>query len=341
MDKKNKTKKENLTNKNLIIKNKQFIIENINSISLTYQNNQNLLKELQIKYQLLNEEKEKIKYLFEKEKKQNQEKNTKLSNDINEMQNIINSKDIKIEKLNRELFNIKQNYIKNSTNESTKKFIENLEKNYNELIEMKNNPKILYYKTLKINQFNMNIISNKFNENIELQEELKIINETKNKYKNTIYILHKQIQMITNNQTNLLNKIENLQKEKIDCENIIFKQENIINLLKNENKNNNNNFIYSLNKKNNSNSIFENIKKNNNFNLKLKQLNKNFSLPDIKFISTRNNNILKKMNFSLNNSSNNLLKSQILIEKREKFKINELKNMINNLVDSINNENEY
>ena len=338
MDKKNKSKKNNLTNNNLTIKNKQFIIENINSISLTnsYENNQNLLKELQIKYKLLNEEKEKIKYLLEAEKKQNYEKNTKLSNDINEMQNIINLKDIKIEKLNKELFNIKQNNIKTSTSESTKKFIENLEKNYNELIEMKNNKKILYYKTLKINQFNINIISNKFNENIELQEELKIINETKNKYKNTIYILHKQIQMITNNQDNLLNKIENLQKEKIDCENIIFKQENIINQLKIENKNNFN----SNNKKNNS--IFENIKKNNIFNLKLKKLNNNFSLPDIKFVSTRNNsNLYKNNNFSLNNSSNNLLKSQILIEKREKFKINELKNMINNLVDSMNNENEY
>ena len=338
MDKKNKSKKNNLTNNNLTIKNKQFIIENINSISLTnsYENNQNLLKELQIKYKLLNEEKEKIKYLFEAEKKQNYEKNTKLSNDINEMQNIINLKDIKIEKLNKELFNIKQNNIKSSTRESTKKFIENLEKNYNELIEMKNNKKILYYKTLKINQFNINIISNKFNENIELQEELKIINETKNKYKNTIYILHKQIQMITNNQDNLLNKIENLQKEKIDCENIIFKQENIINQLKIENKNNFN----SNNKKNNS--IFENIKKNNIFNLKLKKLNNNFSLPDIKLLSTRNNsNLYKNNNFSLNNSSNNLLKSQILIEKREKFKINELKNMINNLVDSMNNENEY
>ena len=80
MDKKNKSKKNNLTNNNLTIKNKQFIIENINSISLSnsYENNQNLLKELQIKYKLLNEEKEKIKYLFEKEKKQNQEKNTKL-----------------------------------------------------------------------------------------------------------------------------------------------------------------------------------------------------------------------------------------------------------------------
>ncbi len=338
MDKKNKSKKNNLTNNNLTIKNKQFIIENINSISLTnsYENNQNLLKELQIKYKLLNEEKEKIKYLFEAEKKQNYEKNTKLSNDINEMQNIINLKDIKIEKLNKELFNIKQNNIKTSTSESTKKFIENLEKNYNELIEMKNNKKILYYKTLKINQFNINIISNKFNENIELQEELKIINETKNKYKNTIYILHKQIQMITNNQDNLLNKIENLQKEKIDCENIIFKQENIINQLKIENKNNFN----SNNKKNNS--IFENIKKNNIFNLKLKKLNNNFSLPDIKLLSTRNNsNLYKNNNFSLNNSSNNLIKSQILIEKREKFKINELKNMINNLVDSMNNENEY
>ena len=338
MDKKNKSKKNNLTNNNLTIKNKQFIIENINSISLTnsYENNQNLLKELQIKYKLLNEEKEKIKYLFEAEKKQNYEKSTKLSNDINEMQNIINLKDIKIEKLNKELFNIKQNNIKTSTSESTKKFIENLEKNYNELIEMKNNKKILYYKTLKINQFNINIISNKFNENIELQEELKIINETKNKYKNTIYILHKQIQMITNNQDNLLNKIENLQKEKIDCENIIFKQENIINQLKIENKNNFN----SNNKKNNS--IFENIKKNNIFNLKLKKLNNNFSLPDIKLLSTRNNsNLYKNNNFSLNNSSNNLLKSQILIEKREKFKINELKNMINNLVDSMNNENEY
>ena len=338
MDKKNKSKKNNLTNNNLTIKNKQFIIENINSISLTnsYENNQNLLKELQIKYKLLNEEKEKIKYLLEAEKKQNYEKSTKLSNDINEMQNIINLKDIKIEKLNKELFNIKQNNIKTSTSESTKKFIENLEKNYNELIEMKNNKKILYYKTLKINQFNINIISNKFNENIELQEELKIINETKNKYKNTIYILHKQIQMITNNQDNLLNKIENLQKEKIDCENIIFKQENIINQLKIENKNNFN----SNNKKNNS--IFENIKKNNIFNLKLKKLNNNFSLPDIKLVSTRNNsNLYKNNNFSLNNSSNNLIKSQILIEKREKFKINELKNMINNLVDSMNNENEY
>ena len=338
MDKKNKSKKNNLTNNNLTIKNKQFIIENINSISLTnsYENNQNLLKELQIKYKLLNEEKEKIKYLFEAEKKQKYEKNTKLSNDINEMQNIINLKDIKIEKLNKELFNIKQNNIITSTSESTKKFIENLEKNYNELIEMKNNKKILYYKTLKINQFNINIISNKFNENIELQEELKIINETKNKYKNTIYILHKQIQMITNNQDNLLNKIENLQKEKIDCENIIFKQENIINQLKIENKNNFN----SNSKKNNS--IFENIKKNNIFNLKLKKLNNNFSLPDIKLLSTRNNsNLYKNNNFSLNNSSNNLLKSQILIEKREKFKINELKNMINNLVDSMNNENEY
>ena len=338
MDKKNKSKKNNLTNNNLTIKNKQFIIENINSISLTnsYENNQNLLKELQIKYKLLNEEKEKIKYLLEAEKKQNYEKNTKLSNDINEMQNIINLKDIKIEKLNKELFNNKQNNIKTSTSESTKKFKENLEKNYNELIEMKNNKKILYYKTLKINQFNINIISNKFNENIELQEELKIINETKNKYKNTIYILHKQIQMITNNQDNLLNKIENLQKEKIDCENIIFKQENIINQLKIENKNNFN----SNNKKNNS--IFENIKKNNIFNLKLKKLNSNFSLPDIKFVSTRNNsNLYKNNNFSLNNSNNNLIKSQILIEKREKFKINELKNMINNLVDSMNNENEY
>ena len=336
MDKKNKSKKDNLTKNNLTIKNKQFIIENINSISLSnsYENNQNLLKELQIKYKLLNDEKEKIKYLLEVEKKQNHEKNTKLQNDINEMQNIINLKDIKIEKLNKELFNIKQNNIKTSTSESTKKFIENLEKNYNELIEMKNNPKFLYYKTLKINQFNINIISNKFNENIELQEELKIINETKNKYKNTIYILHKQIQMITNNQENLLNKIENLQKEKIDCENIIFKQENIINQLKFENKNN----LYLNNKKNNS--IFENIKKNNIFNLKLKKLNNNFSLPDIKFVSTRNSNLYKNNNFSLNNSSNNLLKSQILIEKREKFKINEIKNMINNLVDSMNSENE-
>ena len=337
MDKKNKSKKDNLTKNNLTIKNKQFIIENINSISLSnsYENNQNLLKELQIKYKLLNDEKEKIKYLLEVEKKQNHEKNTKLQNDINEMQNIINLKDIKIEKLNKELFNIKQNNIKSSTSESTKKFIENLEKNYNELIEMKNNPKFLYYKTLKINQFNINIISNKFNENIELQEELKIINETKNKYKNTIYILHKQIQMITNNQDNLLNKIENLQKEKIDCENIIFKQENIINQLKIENKNNFN----SNNKKNNS--IFENIKKNNIFNLKLKKLNNNFSLPDIKLLSTRNNsNLYKNNNFSLNNSSNNLLKSQILIEKREKFKINEIKNMINNLVDSMNSEND-
>ena len=337
MDKKNKSKKDNLTKNNLTIKNKQFIIENINSISLSnsYENNQNLLKELQIKYKLLNDEKEKIKYLLEVEKKQNYEKNTKLSNDINEMQNIINLKDIKIEKLNKELFNIKQNNIKSSTSESTKKFIENLEKNYNELIEMKNNKKILYYKTLKINQFNINIISNKFNENIELQEELKIINETKNKYKNTIYILHKQIQMITNNQDNLLNKIENLQKEKIDCENIIFKQENIINQLKFENKNN----LYLNNKKNNS--IFENIKKNNIFNLKLKKLNNNFSLPDIKLLSTRNNsNLYKNNNFSLNNSSNNLLKSQILIEKREKFKINEIKNMINNLVDSMNSEND-
>ena len=336
MDKKNKSKKDNLTKNNLTIKNKQFIIENINSISLSnsYENNQNLLKELQIKYKLLNDEKEKIKYLLEVEKKQNHEKNTKLQNDINEMQNIINLKDIKIEKLNKELFNIKQNNIKTSTSESTKKFIENLEKNYNELIEMKNNPKFLYYKTLKINQFNINIISNKFNENNELQEELKIINETKNKYKNTIYILHKQIQMITNNQENLLNKIENLQKEKIDCENIIFKQENIINQLKFENKNN----LYLNNKKNNS--IFENIKKNNIFNLKLKKLNNNFSLPDIKFVSTRNSNLYKNNNFSLNNSSNNLLKSQILIEKREKFKINEIKNMINNLVDSMNSENE-
>ena len=336
MDKKNKSKKDNLTKNNLTIKNKQFIIENINSISLSnsYENNQNLLKELQIKYKLLNDEKEKIKYLLEVEKKQNHEKNTKLQNDINEMQNIINLKDIKIEKLNKELFNIKQNNIKTSTSESTKKFIENLEKNYNELIEMKNNPKFLYYKTLKINQFNINIISNKFNENNELQEELKIINETKNKYKNTIYILHKQIQMITNNQENLLNKIENLQKEKIDCENIIFKQENIINQLKFENKNN----LYLNNKKNNS--IFENIKKNNIFNLKLKKLNNNFSLPDIKFVSTRNNNLYKNNNFSLNNSSNNLLKSQILIEKREKFKINEIKNMINNLVDSMNSEND-
>lgn len=337
MDKNNKTKiKENIIKNNLIINNnKQYIIQKLSSITLLNSYNyQILIKDLTIKNKLLNEEKEKIKQIYIAEKKEYYEKNKKLKKDINELQNILNSKDITIEKLNKEIFDIKRNSVKNSTSETTKKFIEKIEKNYNELLEMKNNPKYYYYKTLKINQFNINIFSNKLNENIELQEELKIINETKNKYKTTIFILHKQIQMLTNNQNNLLNKIENLQKEKIDCENIIFKQENMIDRLKNENENKIN---YNIIKKNNSNYNLKFDSNNKNIlDSKTKKLSSNFSLPDIK-LQSRRNNIINKLNFSVNNSNQNLLKSQIIIEKREKFKIKELKNMINNLVDSFQN----
>jgi hypothetical protein len=305
--------------------------------------------------------------LFEKIlKKKEKEYNLKLTSMIYEL----NKKDIIIEQLKKELFKYYLTCNKNNNiqmhNEFEKK-IKKLEKKNNIL-----NNKLLsisYISTIgndekkkfQIEKNSIFIKGNSNKNNLKSLEKIKNktpngnVNKTDNYYikkllhnKNKLKIYEKQISFLSNSNNELIQKNGNLEKERLDLEDIIFKQEDKITKLnnilgkynlslmeKNIEMNESNNFYKNFEGKN---MAFKKIKlikkdknhfhnKNNSFdtNLNYKKIKNTINFPIIKLKKEINNISPIKNKDKLNKISNN-------IEQNENEKIQEIKNMIEDLV---------
>ena len=304
--------------------------------------------------------------LFEKKlKEKEKEYNIKITSMIHEL----NKKDIIIEQLRKELFKYYLTFNKNNTinkQSELEKKIKKLDKKNN----MLNNKlsSISYISTIENDekkkfQIEKNSIFIKGNNNknnlkslekiININQNDKVnISETYLKKKliqnnNKLKIYEKQISFLSNSYNELIQKNGKLEKERLDLENIIFKQEDKITKLNNKlgeynfvlkEKNNEmkelNNFYNNFEVRNLGFKKFKLIKKEKNYSLnKNKSFDSNFHYRKISHINFPIIKLKKEINHIspiINNDESNNINNHI--EQNENEKIKELKNMIEELV---------